>query len=46
MHCTYYGMPKGMSREKATLNSETIALAAIELRLPEVIRQAGRQAGR
>ena len=41
-------MPKGMSQDEATLNSEKIkpiALAVIELRLPEGIRQAGGQAG-
>ena len=41
-------MPKGTSRDEATSNSEKIkpiALAVIELRLPEGIRWAGRQAG-
>ena len=41
-------MPKGTSRDEVTLNSEKIkpiALAIIELRLPEGIRQVGRQAG-
>ena len=48
MHCTYCGMPKGTSWDEVTLNSEKIkpiALVIIELRLPEGIRQAGRQAG-
>ena len=42
MHCMYWGMPKGTSRAKATLNSEKIkpvALAVIELRLFEGISQ-------
>ena len=42
--CTYCGMPKGMSLDEAMSNSEKIkpvALAVIELRLPEGIRQAG-----
>ena len=41
IHCTYCGVPKGMSQDKVTLNSEKIkpvALAVIELRLPEGIR--------
>jgi len=44
MHCTYCGVPKGTSRAEATSNSEKInpvALAVIELRLSEGIRQAG-----
>ena len=48
MHCMYCGMPKGMSRDEATSNSEKIkpiALAVIKLCLPEGIRKAGRQAG-
>jgi len=39
-------VPKGTSRDEATSNSEKIkpiALAVIELRLSEGIRQAGRQ---
>jgi len=35
MYCTYFGVPKDTSRDKATLNSkniEPIALAVIELR--------------
>ena len=39
-------MPKGTSRDEATLNSEKIkpiALAVIELCLSERVRQAGRQ---
>ena len=43
----YCGMPKGMSRDEATLNSEKIkpiSLAIIKLRLPEG-RQASGQAG-
>jgi len=42
----YCGVPKGTSRDEATSNSEKIkpvALAIIELRLSEGIRQAGRQ---
>jgi len=42
MHCTYFGVPKGTSRDEATLNSKKIkpiALAVIELRLSEDIRQ-------
>ena len=49
MECTYCGMPKGTSRDEVTSNSENIkpiALAVIELHLPEGIRQAGGQAGR
>ena len=41
-------MPKGTFRNEATLNSEnfkSVALAVIELYLPEIIRQAGRRAG-
>jgi len=48
MHWMHCGMPKGTSRAEATSNSEKIkpvALAVIELRLSEGIRQAGRQAG-
>jgi len=44
MHCTYCDVPKGTSWAEATLNSEKIkpiALAIIELRLSEGIRQAG-----
>jgi len=44
----YCGVPKGTSRDEATSNSEKIkpvALAVIELRLSEGIRQAGRQLG-
>ena len=44
----YFGMPKGTSRGKATSNSEkikSVALAVIELCLPEGIRQAGGRAG-
>ena len=44
----YCSMPKGTSREEANLNSEKIkpiALAVIELRLPEGIRQADGRAG-
>ena len=43
MHCTYSGMPKGTFRDEATSNSEKIkpiALAVVELCLPEGIRQA------
>jgi len=43
MHCMYCGMPKGTSWAEATSNSEKIklvALAVIELRLSEGIRQA------
>ena len=39
-------MPKGTSQDEATSNSEKInliALAVIELHLPEGIKQAGRQ---
>ena len=42
-------MQKGTSRDEATSNSEKlkpIALAVIELHLPEGIKQAGGQAGR
>ena len=49
MHCMYCAKPKGTSRDEVTLNSEKIkpiALAIIELRLPEGIRQAGGRAGR
>ena len=44
VHFMYCGMPKGTSRDEATSNSENIkpeALAVIELRLSEGIRQAG-----
>ena len=49
MHCTYCGMPKGTSRDKAMSNSakiKPVALAVIELRLSEGTRQTGRWAGR
>jgi len=42
----YSGMAKGISQAEATLNSEKIkpiALAIVELRESERIRQAGRQ---
>ena len=42
MYFTYCSMPKGTSRNEATSNSEKIkpvALAIIELRLAESIRQ-------
>jgi len=45
----YSGMEKGPSRAEATSSSEKIkhvALAIVELRESEGIRQAGRQAGR
>ena len=50
IHCTYCSMPKGMSRDEVTSNSEKInpiALAIIVLRLPEgrQTMQAGGQAG-
>ena len=44
--CTCCGMPKGTCRAEVTSNGETIkpvALAIIELRLSEGIRQAGGQ---
>jgi len=44
MYCTYCSMPKGTSWAKATSNSEKIkhiALAIVELRWSEGIRQAG-----
>jgi len=44
----YSGMAKGTSRAEVTLNSKKIkpiALAIVELRESEGIRQAGRQAG-
>jgi len=46
MHCMDSGMAKGTSQAEAALNSEKIkpaALAIVELRESEVIRQAGRQ---
>ena len=45
----YAYMPQGTSQDEATSNSEKIkpiALAIIELCLPQGIRQAGRQADR
>ena len=48
MHCTYCGMPKGTSRDKAMSNSakiKPVALAVIELRFSEGTRQTGRWAG-
>ena len=49
MHCMYCGMPNGTPPDEAMWNSEKIkpiALAIIELHLPEGIRRAGGQAGR
>jgi len=46
MHCMYSGMAKDTSRAEAMSNSEKIkpvALAIVELRESEGIRQAGRQ---
>jgi len=46
MHCMYSGMEKGTSQAEATSNSEKIkpvALAIVELRESEGIKQAGRQ---
>jgi len=48
MHCIYSGMVKGTSRAEAMSNSEKIrpvALAIVELRETEGIRQAGGRAG-
>jgi len=45
----YSGMAKGTSQAEVTLNSKKIrpvALATVELRVSEGIRQAGRWAGR
>jgi len=39
MHCMYSSMAKGTSRDEAMSNSKPIALAVIELRLSEGIRQ-------
>jgi len=48
MDCMYSGMVKGTSRAETTLNGEKIkpvALAIVELRETEGIRQESRQAG-
>jgi len=46
MHCMYSGMAKGTSQAEATSNSKKIkpiALAIVDLRESEGIRQEGRQ---